>query len=76
MNIGTDICHITRVESIMKKSQDSAAKFIRRIMAEEELVNPRRCIKEILKKPSRLDGSDAWVRRGNLGEAGRFMAGR
>lgn len=74
MKVGTDICYITRVESIMNQSQDRAARFIRRILAEEELKNPRPCIAAIIQKPNQNNELNAWKQRRK--EAANFMAGR
>ncbi|KAK5660543.1 hypothetical protein OQA88_13092 [Cercophora sp. LCS_1] len=48
MHIGTDICQVSRVHRIL--SSELGGKFIRRVLCEEELVEPRACVKAVLER--------------------------
>ncbi|KAK4218530.1 hypothetical protein QBC37DRAFT_368771 [Rhypophila decipiens] len=48
--VGNDICHIPRIARIMGDSPEKAARFVRRVLTEEEISHPglRRCIVDLL----------------------------
>ncbi|KAM7187050.1 hypothetical protein V8F33_011469, partial [Rhypophila sp. PSN 637] len=76
--VGNDICHIPRIARIMGDSPGKAAKFVRRVLTEEEISHPglRRCISDGQSdgKPTGVSDPDAWKKDSRA--AAVFMAGR
>ncbi|KAK0714668.1 4'-phosphopantetheinyl transferase superfamily, partial [Lasiosphaeris hirsuta] len=66
IHIGTDICQISRIHAILSGAR--GARFIRRVLAEEELARPRGHVKAV------LDGDVGPVRDAAVFMAGRFAA--
>ena len=46
LHVGTDVCHIARIHAILNTPR--APRFIRRILAQEELARPRQAIARII----------------------------
>ncbi|KAH8884816.1 hypothetical protein GQ53DRAFT_697131 [Thozetella sp. PMI_491] len=84
LHVGIDVCHITRIHAILASPR--GPRFIRRVLAAEELARPRESVAKLLKQDATRSGGSPvskWpAERGNLGpnsplwEAAAFMAGR
>ncbi len=84
LHVGTDVCHIARIHAIL--STPRAPRFIRRVLAREELVRPRQAIAKILEPGtpapvsggtrSRLAAETADPKASPMWDAAVFMSGR
>lgn len=74
LHIGTDICQISRVQAILASPR--GPRFIRRVLAQEELARPRSHVATILDGLLKVADAGAGARVPGMREAAVFMAGR